>query len=173
MWAGIMDEHGMHHVGNFTEAATQQAISAGCTECPMCGDQFDDDGADRHEFAVKMICGHFIGKECLQAWADQFIQDGYSDETNCPCCRHALLAGQFLASLQNPLLEFVAFLRSDPAPDEQVNEVLLNSTEEAWECCYGPEFGDMLAKLDERRQKGARLFTHVLSLVEACAEGEL
>lgn len=97
---GYVKVDGMRRVEEFTQPATAEAIADGCTVCPICMETFSDGSADELESAVMTVCGHFLGRKCLQQWADAAAESGSEDDTTCPTCRTALIIGQFPIQVQ-------------------------------------------------------------------------
>jgi hypothetical protein len=61
----------MRLVGNFTQSINAaDAIAAGCPRCFLCDDTFSDEDGEDLERPVKTICGHVVGKQCLQKWTN-------------------------------------------------------------------------------------------------------
>jgi len=52
--------------------------NAGCTDCPICFNEFDS-----KKFTGKLICSHEFHVHCIQQWLDT--------KTTCPCCRTVVL----------------------------------------------------------------------------------
>jgi len=162
---GLMNRDPMTRAGDFTQPATDEAVRSGCTECLVCGDVFADTSAQGTEPAVRMVCGHYIGERCLQAWVDEFLLDAAHDDVTCPHCRTCLIIGSYPQELQAKIQEYVAYLRSDQTLDEQVDEFLLDAKKEDLKGCYGPEVGIMLEKLDQRWTEASRLLSSIDGLM--------
>ncbi|KAF2826995.1 hypothetical protein CC86DRAFT_382036 [Ophiobolus disseminans] len=159
--AGLMTHYATKRVQEFTQPATMEALRAGCTSCVICGDTFAETAIQGTEPAVEMVCGHFIGERCLQAWVDGFAANNDEDNVTCPHCRTCLVLGQFPGHLRGHLRpavqEFVAFLRNDRVLDEQVDKSLLDAKdakEDDIKGCYGPEIGGCCTSLviDSRKR---------------------
>lgn len=161
-----IDNNCMEHVGKIKELTTVEAIEAECTECIVCYKRLADVGAPRTEPAVKTICGHFFGGNCLQKCVD--MHEGNEDDFKCPYCRTCLFIGEFPLDMQGPLRDFVECLRGDQLLDEEVDRFLPNAKEADLGGCYGTESGVMLEKLPRKVEKAekeyeilAGIFAHV------------
>jgi hypothetical protein len=89
-----IDENTMDSVAEFTQPATVDG------ECPICGDDFGDADIKDHEPSVETICGHYIGRNCLQEWTNKFADEEGATETTCPNCCTALIIGMFPVRVQ-------------------------------------------------------------------------
>lgn len=56
--------------------------SIAAEECICCGDSY----GDIHHVAVRLPCGHFFGRECLEEWV---LSEAPNHET-CPMCRQSI-----------------------------------------------------------------------------------
>jgi len=169
--AQIMDQGmtmgDMKYVQGFTERDTDEAVEAGFEECEICGRSFSDQvDRDDVEPAVKMICGHYIGEQCLQAWINTLAVNDKEMDASCPMCRTKLCIGAFPPKIRDRVFEFVEFVRNDPAFDREVDQFLLSATEGDVRQCYGPELGVMLAKLSVRINEGEKMLNSILDSID-------
>jgi hypothetical protein len=116
----------VEHVRCLTEPATIEAAEAGCKECIMSERSFSDETGQDLEPAVKMMCGHYIGMDCRQQRTDTFTVRKGQEEVSYPMCRTELCIRQCSSEVRGKLWEFVEYLRSDPALDQEVDQFLLN-----------------------------------------------
>jgi hypothetical protein len=148
---GLMKPDGMKRVTEFTQPV------AGDGDCPVCGDAYADDGVEGHEPAVKLVCGHVIGRDCLQQWTDTFILAHDSNGVTCPNCRAALVIGQLPLADQPLVWDLINWFRSDRTLDEEIDLFLVNAEEEDLASPCQPSFGIMITKLHERFCKAVEL----------------
>ncbi|KAI4671702.1 uncharacterized protein J4E78_000198 [Alternaria triticimaculans] len=162
-----MDMGDMKYVQGFTERATDEAVETGFEECEICGRSFSDQiERDDVEPAVKMICGHYIGEQCLQAWVNTLAANNEEMDASCPMCRTKLCIGAFPPKIRDQVFEFVDFVRNDPAFDREVDRFLLSATEGDVRQCYGPELGVMLAKLSVKINEGEKMLNSIVDSID-------
>jgi hypothetical protein len=147
---GHMKTDSMKRVAEFTQPTTERGI------CSICREAYANDDAN-HEPAVKMVCGHLIGRDCLQQWTDTFLETHDPNGVTCPQCRAALAIGRFCLADQPIVWELINWFRNDRELDEEVDEFLQDARLEDLQRCYQPKVGVMLTKLHERYHKGVEL----------------
>jgi hypothetical protein len=147
---GFMKEDSMTRVAEFTQPTTASDM------CSICREAYANDDAN-HEPAVKTVCGHLVGRDCLQQWTDTFLATHDRDGVTCPQCRAALTIGQFSVVDQPIVWDLVNWFRNDRELDEEVDKFLEDAREEDLQRCYQPQVGVMLTKLHERYHKGVEL----------------
>ncbi|KAF1918901.1 hypothetical protein BDU57DRAFT_535950 [Ampelomyces quisqualis] len=152
-YANEVNQNAIERVGEFTQPAAVDG------ECPICGNDFGDQNFKDQEPAVKTICGHYIGKDCLQSWADMSIAAGKAHEVTCPSCRTALFIGIFPVRAQANICKLMDYLGSDRALAEEVDSFLLKGI---WSSlvfrCYGTKLEVMLNKLQRWTETAKAMF---------------
>jgi hypothetical protein len=109
---------------------------------------------------------HFIGHDCLQTRETSWE----GDKPGLPTCPKSPTTLSIISTdclcVRNPQSANIAYLRSDPKLDQQVDEVPLASCEEDIDGCLDVSLGDMVAKMHERSTQSASRMKKLLVVVE-------
>jgi len=165
---GMISKDVNKKVEHFTKSATMEAVLLGNPECTICTLAYSDAPRDDVEPAVKTCCGHYIGRNCLQAWIQSWENGQKEGVPKCPNCRSHLFCqiDMLPERLQPCVREYIAYLRSDPELDQQADSFLLAACEEEVDGCFDPSLGTMLARLYDRSIRIDELIGRLWDLVE-------
>ncbi|KAG9193432.1 hypothetical protein G6011_03467 [Alternaria panax] len=148
----------MKRVADFTEPAITEAVKAEIKECAVREHSFSDQTGKDLEPAVRTICGHYIGENCVQQWTGTFAVIENQEDVDCPMCRTKLIIGQYPPVIRGAIWTFVECSYAEPILDHEADKFLLNAAKDGTRQCCGPELGVMLAKLSARIKVVESLF---------------
>ena len=113
---------------------------------------------ENEEEAVKMACGHLIGKRCITR-----IAEAEKDKTTCPFCRQLVFdhVNRFPEGMRPAIRAYQVFADEIRPLIPRIDEFLLHCKDQHLDMCYNEKTKDLLEELLRMHSKRIQLLADI------------